>query len=242
MPPSDTVLDGLTAIANDWRWLATTWHVLLAALIASLLAGWRPSVRLLGQLLMTPLLSVSLTAWLSGNPFNGAVFAILAAVLIATAVGLPRRTVQLASSASVASGAALVVFGWTYPHFIRTESWTTYLYASPFGILPCPTLSTVIGMTIIFSNLGSASWSLLLAGAALVYGLIGVFRLGVALDSGLLLAAGVLGAAVARDLAGWRSISLDESNARARPSRKGLYREGRHVRCHIEPRRSSGTR
>jgi hypothetical protein len=215
MPSSDTVLDGLTAIANDWRWLAITWHVLFAALIVWLLAGWRPSVRRLGQLLTTSLVSVSLTAWLSGNPFNGAVFAILAAVLIATAVGFPRRSVRLASSAWVASGAAVVVFGWTYPHFIRTDSWTTYLYASPFGLLPCPTLSTVIGMTIIVSNLGSTSWSTLLAGTGLVYGLIGTFRLGVVLDSGLLVATGILAAAVARDAAGWRSVRDRSERRRA---------------------------
>jgi hypothetical protein len=214
MPSSDIVLNGLTAIANDWRWLAITWHVLLAALIALLLAGWRPTVRLMGQLLMTPPLSVSLTAWLSGNPFNGVVFAILAAVLIATAVGFPRRTIRFASFAWVASGAAVVVFGWTYPHFIRTDSWPTYLYASPFGILPCPTLSAVIGMTLIFSNLGSTSWSTVLAGTGLVYGLIGVFRLGVALDAGLLLAAAALGVAVARDVIGCRSVRADRSERR----------------------------
>ena len=214
MPSSETVLDGLAAIANDWRWLAITWHVLFAALIASLLAGWRPSPRLLGQLLLTPLVSVSLMAWLAGNPFNGAVFGILAAVLLATAVGVARGRIRFASSAWVASGAAFVLFGWTYPHFIRTDSWMEYLYASPFGILPCPTLSTVIGMTIIFSNLGSAPWSMLLAGTGLVYGLIGVFRLGVALDSGLLLATGVLGAAVARDVRASRSVRADRSERR----------------------------
>ena len=209
MPSSDTVLDSLTAVANDWRWLAVTWHALLATLIVSLVAGWRPSVRLLGQLLIAPLLSVSLMAWLSGNPFNGAVFGVLVAVLIVLAVGFPRRTVRLASSSWVVSGAAVVVFGWTYPHFIRTDSWTTYLYASPFGILPCPTLSSVMGMTIVFSSLGSAPWSLLLAATGLVYGLIGVFRLGVALDLGLLLATGAVGAAAATDVGVWRSVRAD---------------------------------
>jgi hypothetical protein len=114
----------------------------------------------------------------------------------------------------VASGVALVVFGGTYPHFIRTDSWTTYLYASPFGILPCPTLSTVIGVTVIFSNFGSPSWSTALAGVGLVYGAIGVFKLGVVLDSGLLLASGVLVAAVARDGAGWRSVRADRNEQR----------------------------
>jgi hypothetical protein len=87
----------------------------------------------------------------------------------------------------------------------------TYLYASPFGILPCPTLSTVIGLTIISSNFSSVAWSAALAAAAVVYGAIGVFRLGVVLDAGLLLASGALGVAVARDAALWRSVRADRS-------------------------------
>ena len=199
MPSPDTVLAGLATTANEWRWLAIASHVLLGVTVVLLLEGWRPSVRLLGCLLVVPLVSVTLTAWLSGNPFNGMVFAVLAPVLAAMAVRFPSTGVRRAALAWVALGLAFVVFGAMYPHFVRAETWLTYLYASPFGILPCPTLSVLIGSTLVFSNLGSKSWSAVLALTGLLYGAIGVFRLGVALDVGLLLASGFLAVVVARD-------------------------------------------
>lgn len=209
MPSAETVLTGLTTIANEWRWLAITWHVVVAVLFAALVTGWWQSTRLVGQVLIASLLSVSLVAWLSGNPFNGTVFAMLAATLLGTAVRLSNAPVRLASRAWVAAGVAFIVFGWTYPHFLRTDSWTTYLYASPFGLLPCPTLSVVIGMTLLFQNLRSRLWSMALVVAGLLYAVVGIFRLGVVLDWGLLLASAVLGAAVVRDYAGWRSVRAD---------------------------------
>jgi hypothetical protein len=205
MPSPDIVLAGLTLIANDWRWLAITWHVVFGAWLIALFAGWRPSVRLSAGAFVIPLLSVSVTAWLSGNPFNGVVFAVLAALLGAIAVRLPDRAVRFAPFGWVVPGVAFVLFGATYPHFVRVESWTMYFYASPFGLLPCPTLSGLIGGTLIFSNFRCTSWSMPLALTGLLYGAVGVFRLGVAVDLGLLLAAGVLGAAVAAD-GGRRSI------------------------------------
>lgn len=143
MPSAVTILTGLAAIANDWRWLAISWHALLAAFLMTAVAGWRPSIPVLDYLLVAPLVSVSLVASLSGNPFNGAAFATLAAVLVAGAVRLPKTAARFTSSTWVAFGAGLVAFGWTYPHFVSTQSWTTHLYASPFGILPCRTLSVV---------------------------------------------------------------------------------------------------
>ena len=82
MPSPDALVADLGAIANDWRGLAITWHLLFAGLFLALIAGWRPRARLLGRLLVAPLLSVSVVAWLSGNPFNGTMFALLAAALL----------------------------------------------------------------------------------------------------------------------------------------------------------------
>ena len=209
MPSSETILIGLTAIANDWRWLAITWHVLLAALLVTLFAGWRPSPRLMGHLLVAPLLSVSLLAWLSGNPFNGTVFAILAAMLVGAATRVSNTSVQLGSPAWVATGVVLIVYGWTYPHFLRTDSWTTYLYGAPFGIVPCPTLSVVTGLTLVFRNVRSRSWSTSLVAAGVLYGAVGVFRLGVLLDWGLLFAAATLAAASTGSHRGYPSRSFD---------------------------------
>ena len=195
----EAILAGLTGIANNWRWLAIAWHIFLATLLVRLVAGWRPSSRLIGQLLIAPLLSVSLLAWLSGNPFNGTAFGVLAAALLRAANRFSKASVQLHSPAWAAPGVALIMFGWVYPHFLKTDSWTTYLYASPFGLLPCPTLSVVIGVTVFFRECRPSLWSTALVVAGLLYGAMGVFGLGVALDWALLVAAAILATRLARE-------------------------------------------
>jgi hypothetical protein len=214
VPSPETILTGLTSIANDWRWLAITWHILLATLLVPLVVGWRPSTRVIAHLLIAPLVSVSLLAWVSGNPFNGTVFAVLAVSLVWTAIRFSNASVRLASPPWVAAALAFIFFGWTYPHFLRTDSWATYLFAAPFGVLPCPTLSVVIGTTLLFRNLRLRVWSTALVIAGLLYGAIGVFRLGVVLDWGLLLAVAVLTATVWRDSTCWRPVRADRAERR----------------------------
>jgi hypothetical protein len=193
MPSPETILNGAASIANGWRTLAIGWHALLGTLVVALLIGWRPSNRFAGYLFTAPLLSVSALAWASGNPFNGAIFVALALLLIGLASRLSREPVNVASLLVLLPGALLVAFGWTYPHFLTAKDWTTYIYAAPFGLLPCPTLSAVIGLTLVLGMLRSKAWSMSLAVAGFVYGAIGVFKLGVALDYGLLAGAAVLG-------------------------------------------------
>jgi hypothetical protein len=87
---------------------------------------------------------------------------------------LSRRQVEKAHPARVLLGSALVAFGWAYPHFLPEDPASTYLYAAPLGLIPCPTLSLVLGVTIVFSNLRSRAWSVILACTALFYGALGV--------------------------------------------------------------------
>jgi hypothetical protein len=203
VPSPDALLTMLGAIANDWRWLAIAWHLLFATLFFALMAGWRPHARLLGRVLLAPLLSVSFVAWMSGNPFNGMMFAVLAAALAWSVASVGDTSVTLVPSTWLAAGGVITVFGWTYPHFVKTESWLSYVYASPFGILPCPTLAVVIGVTLMVRHLNAIGWQAALIVAGLLYGAIGVFRLGVVLDWGLLLASSALAAAIARDRLSW---------------------------------------
>lgn len=195
MPSSQEILDGLGAIANGWRTLAILWHVALAAMLIALAAGWRPGNRVAGMLLAIPLLSVSLMAWLSGNPFNGTVFAIIAIALGGVAFSLPHRMVQISVPGLFIPGVLLLAFGWAYPHFLQNESWSTYLYAAPLGLIPCPTLSAATGIALVVRGLGSRSYSLVLGLSGVVYGLIGWLRLGVTIDVVLLLGATVLAVA-----------------------------------------------
>ena len=217
MPSPETILAGLAAIANDWRWLAMAWHVWVAVLVVLLVGGWRPSVRTAWRLLIAPLISVAVLAWRSGNPFNGAMFAGLAAALTRESFRISDAPVRLASPAWIAPGAALVAFGAIYPHFLQADSPAAYMLASPFGLLPCPTLSVAIGSTLVFANVGSRRWNALLLMASVLYGAIGVFRLGVALDWGLFVGSALL---VGRMLDGawWRSVRADRAeHVRALP-------------------------
>jgi hypothetical protein len=190
--PTEFILDSATAIANDWKGLALVWHVALAVLLVALIAGWRPSVRTLTCLITLPFVTVSALAWWAGNPFNGTVFGLLVLVLLGLAIRVSPQPLRTASKTTLVVGSCLVAFGWFYPHFVRVPHWTSYGYAAPFGLLPCPTLSAVIGIALMIEGLPSTAWSGVVAGAALIYGAIGVLILGVALDYALLVGAAVL--------------------------------------------------
>ena len=185
MPSANEILSGLTSIANEWRAVAVLWHVYFAALLIAMAVRWNISVRVFATLLLLPLLSVSALAWISHNPFNAAVFAALSMALLSIARDLPGERVSIGSPLSVLAGIALVAFGWMYPHFLETTHWREYLMAAPLGLLPCPTLAAIAGVTLIADGHHSRAWSLMVAAATFVYAAIGVFRLGVFIDVAL---------------------------------------------------------
>jgi hypothetical protein len=190
MPTSGQILASLTAIANEWASLATAWHVYFAALVV-LLAQVRLSQRSTGILLSAPLLSVSALAWAAENPFNGITFLMAAAALMALAVRLPRVPIGITGTGLLIAGAVLFVFGWVYPHFLNTASYLPYLYAAPMGLIPCPTLSAIAGLTLIAGGI-SRAWSLVLAGISAFYGIFGAVVLGVTIDLVLTAGAAIL--------------------------------------------------
>lgn len=192
MPSPREILDGLTYIANNWIEIAVAWHIAIASLLAALILGWRPNQRQLSLILALPLASVSMFAWLIQNPFNGTVFALGAVALGTVGAKLPGIPMQRASNPAALVGLAMVAFGWVYPHFLEGGSAVRYLYAAPTGLVPCPTLSVVVGFALLAGGLGSRGWSLMLAAIALFYGLFGTLRLGVYLDIGLIIGATAL--------------------------------------------------
>ncbi len=182
MPTAGEILEGLTKIADSWRMLAVLWHIYFGLLVVFALLGFRPQNRLVGALLIPLLASVSVLAWINGNPFNGAAFGALSVALVALLWNLSGRPVEWARPTWLLLGLLLVSFGWAYPHFLEEDPASTYLYAAPLGLIPCPSLSLVVGVTIIFSGLHSRVWSLVLASAALFYGVFGALYLGVTID------------------------------------------------------------
>ena len=204
MPHATDILDGLSAIANQASGIAVAWHIVIAMALVALTAGWRPSQRTARLLIGMPLASVAGVAIAFDNPFNGLVFAASALALTAIAVGGDRRLVSLGSAWTRGIGVATIAFGWVYPHFLQGDA-TAYLYASPVGLVPCPTLAVAIGFALLGNGLGSRVWSLALAAIGLFYGLFGVLRLTVLLDVGLVVGALALVAAVLHAADGGRA-------------------------------------
>ncbi len=186
MPPSSEILNELATISNAGIPVAVFWHVVFGIVIAALLLGWRPPQRTAAIGLALPLLSVSFFAWRFGNPFNGTIFLVFALLLTILGLRLPGQKVRPGAGWSLAVGSLMIVFGWVYPHFLVTSTWTKYFYAAPTGLVPCPTLSLVIGFALLANGFASLPWSTALAVIGIFYSLFGALRLQVRLDFVLL--------------------------------------------------------
>jgi hypothetical protein len=135
-----------------------------------------------GVLLAGPIASASVVAMTYGNKFNGALLGVVALALVGGALRLDSHRVRRGGLAAAILGVAMIAFGSLYPHFLESRSMTTYFFAAATGVLPCPTLSLVVGFALLGGGLGSKVWSLLLAAVGLAYGLFGFVRLGVRID------------------------------------------------------------
>ena len=182
MPKTEEILNGLQKIVNDYSTIAIIWHVIFYALIAALIFRWLPTNRLFGLLICVPILSVAVLAFLSGNPFNGILFSILTVLIIIFGLRASSQPVQTSQIIFMVIGILMIVFGLVYPHFINPDSFLKYLYASPVGLIPCPTLSILIGFLLLYNGFGSQSLTLTFIVFGLFYGIFGVLKLAVYLD------------------------------------------------------------
>ncbi len=179
MVRSQEILNGIQQVVDSHSSIAVFWHVLFYVLIIALIWKWQPSNRLFWTIMCLPALSVSILAWINGNPFNGTLFAILTILILISGL---LATVQPISNSQFmlnAAGILMVIFGLIYPHFIDI-SIIGYLYASPLGLIPCPTLSILIGFALIFN--APQSLNLIYIVFGLFYGIFGVLRLTVNID------------------------------------------------------------
>lgn len=192
MPDPKAIVDQLTLASNSGASVAIAWHVAIVVAVVALMLGWRPTNRTAGVMLAAPPASAAAVMFAFGNPFNGAILGALSLALVLLALRLGPAQGVRAFVAARPAGILMVSFGTFYPHFLQHGTPLAYLYAAPTGLIPCPTLSLVIGFTLLAGGLGSRPWSLVLASAGLFYGLFGVARLRVYLDIPLILGAAML--------------------------------------------------
>ncbi len=126
-------------------------------------------------------------AWLGGVPFNGLVLGVIAVVLLVMAsrfrgVSLHGARVSIATPRAWIPGALLIAYGWVYPHFLSGGNAVRYLYEAPVGLVPCPTLLVVIGLSMVVGSFRSCAWNLVTGLTALFYGFFGAVYLKVGWD------------------------------------------------------------
>jgi len=183
LPTPDEILAGLADIASDNHSAGVIWHGALLFVLVALALGFRPYERHARLALVFPLASVSAFSWSYGNPFNGMVFSISAVLLaLMGAFGPTRHRVQGASRPFAMAAFILIALGGAYPHFSPNAPLWRLLYDSPFGLIPCPTLLVVIGLTLLGRGLGSFSWTVVSSVLGVFYGAFGGWRLGVTID------------------------------------------------------------
>ena len=187
MPKTEEIINGLQSIVNDYSTFAIIWHAVFYFLMAGLIAKWQPSNKLFGILLCLPLISVSVFAWLSGNPFNGILFFIITILIFIFGLKTSNQPIHISQAPFMVIGILMIVFGLVYPHFINSSSFLKYFYASPVGLIPCPTLSILIGFLLLYNGFSSQSITITFIAFGLFYGIFGVLKLAVYLDIFLIL-------------------------------------------------------
>jgi len=187
MSRTEEILNGLQSIVNNYSTFAIIWHAVFYLLIAALIAKWQPSNKLLGLLICLPLISVAIFAWLSGNPFNGVMFSLMTVLIVIFGLKASNQPIHTSQTVFMVIGILMIVFGLVYPHFINAASPIKYLYASPAGLIPCPTLSLLIGFLLLYNGFGSQSITITFVVFGLFYGLFGVLKLAVYVDIFLVL-------------------------------------------------------
>jgi hypothetical protein len=182
MPKTEEILHGLQTITNSYSTFAIIWHTIFYLLLAALIARWQPSNKILAVLICLPLLSVAAFAWLSGNLFNGLLFSIMAILLVIFGFKASNQPINISQVPFISIGILMIIFGLVYPHFLNPDSFLKYLYASPVGLIPCPTLSILIGFLLLYNGFGSQSITLTFIVFGLFYGIFGILKLAVYLD------------------------------------------------------------
>jgi len=192
MPTPEEILTTLSLASNKFTSVSILWHVIVLVFAVFLISGKKFNTKHVSAGLSLMLLSVGIIAVLSSNPFNAIMFALAALLFGIITLKFKPEPVKLSWDFVSVAGMIMLIFGFVYPHFLIDAPFYKYLYASPLGLIPCPTLSAFIGFTLLLHGFGSKKWMITAALIGLFYGIFGVFRLKVTIDAVLIAGAAFL--------------------------------------------------
>lgn len=192
----EVILTYIQMVAGKYPVISILLHILILALIIALfLPGFKQKRIAFNGVLMVIFASVASVALINGNPFNGLFFSILT---IFAVVELFRRRNEITVPAltSVDRSTAIrnllclaaVFVGILYPHFVNVSP-AMLLFFSPMGVIPCPTLTVILGLLNLYYPKINKGLYTVVTIAGMFYGLTGVFLLHVYIDIPLMILA-----------------------------------------------------
>ncbi len=215
-----SIMNAIKTSANACLALNLVMHLLVIGTLLALflVPGSRTRRYVFDTAILALSVSVATISILGGNPFNMAVFGIIA---IISAIELVRGMNQVnvpRLSANTIVGFLFVLTGFWYPEFVKASPLLMPV-VSPLGAIPCPMFLVMLGMlTLCIPHVNRLQF-VTTAALGLFYGITGVLQLGVYLDL-VLLAAALYSFWNFRLVFGKRKQTTVKADARTMVSRK----------------------
>lgn len=183
---AESILNYLSMVSNQNIYLNLIMHVITFLSIPSifLLKNKRMQKAVFNGLVFILTLSVTVNAFINGNPFHLATFAILSIIALRELIGRNQVVISASNNVTIFVAFIFLFIGVWYPEFVHTTP-LAMLFISPMGIVPCPTLIVILSLfSLNSSGISKIQYiATIIIGA--VYAVIGVFLFKVYLDAAL---------------------------------------------------------
>ncbi len=186
---AEKMLNYLTTVSNKATALNLIMHLVVITAILTMFFVKNEKVRktIVNSSILVLVLSVASNALINGNPFHIITFLILS--VITGYVLFTKKSDFIVPQMSIRTliSFIFIAIGFWYPEFVNANKFEL-LFISPLGIVPCPTLLSVIGLlSLSYPKINKLQYSATIA-LGIIYGIIGTFVFKVYLDIALLIA------------------------------------------------------
>ena len=183
---SEQILAGLQITVDTYSGLRVVHHLFLIVVFIFFIFFKEKVSRLVSLYILLAFLTIFLTSLAPiRNIFYLIVFGFLTILAILEFLN-PKNDYSMKGAPTINIIIALVAgfLGFWYPHFV--EGYFKALYASPYGVIPCPTLLVILSFFLVFYPYTNRFFHWVLAIVGLFFGFFGLFVLKVRIDLALL--------------------------------------------------------